>query len=203
MVVYGEDRYTCEDHGPVSPDSLVLFGSRLLVAALVSAAQNGGGPSTGVSGSAGCSFARGPLVSWRFGNGGCEGLCPADFVEGVVNRERSSYEWPRQCSERFGQVPTQVCHEWKCLGAPERLRGPAGTAPLDPCGVAGPVRLPRRPRRTDRPVGAQGRLGGTAGPQMLKTAYAFRLRRNELSRLDIALPPAQTHHVAQRGTKAA
>lgn len=24
------------------------------------------------------------------------------------------YEWPLICRDRFGQVPAQVCHEWKC-----------------------------------------------------------------------------------------
>lgn len=24
------------------------------------------------------------------------------------------YEWVRQCRDRFGRTPSQVCHEWKC-----------------------------------------------------------------------------------------
>lgn len=37
------------------------------------------------------------------------------------------YEWPRQCRDRFAQVPSQVCHEWNTVahlneyeGRPER-----------------------------------------------------------------------------------
>ncbi|PZS30015.1 MAG: integrase, partial [Pseudonocardiales bacterium] len=25
------------------------------------------------------------------------------------------YEWPRQCRDRFGSVPSQVCHEWNTV----------------------------------------------------------------------------------------
>ena len=72
------------------------------------------------------------------------------------------YEWPRQCRDRFDQVPVAGVPRVEHRRASERVRGPAGASAVDLRRAAGAVRLPRRPGRADRRVGPQGRPGGVA-----------------------------------------
>ena len=40
------------------------------------------------------------------------------------------YEWARQCRDRFGQVPVQVCHEWNTVAHLTDYEGRPNRRPL-------------------------------------------------------------------------
>jgi site-specific recombinase XerD len=109
------------------------------------------------------------------------------------------YGWVAQCEARFGQVPAQVCHDFNTVAHTSEYEG----------------RPQRRPFTYDElqhlfdfldtrveQVQASGRKGAWAAlrdAQMIKTAYAFGLRRRELCMLDVAdLRP--NPHMRQWGT---
>jgi len=109
------------------------------------------------------------------------------------------YDWPRQCRDRFGQVPSQVCHEWNTVAHLNDYEGRPGRRPLtyDELQVLFDY-LDDRVERVAR-SGRKGALAALRDAQMVKTAYAFGLRRNELCRLDLAdLRP--NPHVPEWGT---
>jgi integrase len=109
------------------------------------------------------------------------------------------YEWPRQCRDRFGQVPVQVCHEWNTVAHLNEYEGRPGRRPLTYDEVQ---RLfDYLDERVERIAGSgrKGALAALRDAQMIKTCYAFGLRRNELCRLDVAdLRP--NPHVREGGT---
>lgn len=96
------------------------------------------------------------------------------------------YEWPRQCRDRFGQVPSQVCHEWNTVAHLTDYEGQPARRPLTY------DELQRLFDHLDSRVeviagsGRKGALAALRDAQMIKTCYAFGLRRNELCRLDVA-----------------
>jgi integrase/recombinase XerC len=109
------------------------------------------------------------------------------------------YEWPRQCRDRFAQVPSQVCHEWNTVAHLNDYEGRPERRPLTYDEVQ---RLfdfaDDRVERVSR-SGRKGALAALRDAQMIKTCYAFGLRRTELSRLDLAdLRP--NPHVSEWGT---
>ena len=109
------------------------------------------------------------------------------------------YDWPRQCRDRFGQVPSQVCHEWNTVAHLNDYEGRPGRRPLtyDELQVLFDY-LDDRVERVAR-SGRKGALAALRDAQMVKTAYAFGLRRNELCRLELAdLRP--NPHVPEWGT---
>jgi site-specific recombinase XerD len=96
------------------------------------------------------------------------------------------YEWARVCEDRFGQVPSQVCHEWNTVAHLNDYEGRPQRRPL----TYGELQdlFDYLDDRVDK-IAASGRKGSLAALRdsaMLKTAYAFGLRRNELARLDMA-----------------
>jgi site-specific recombinase XerD len=109
------------------------------------------------------------------------------------------YEWAGQRRDRFDQVPAQVCHEWSTVA---HLNGYEGSPARRPLTHDEMQRLfDYLDDRVDRVArsGRKGALTALRDAQMIKTAYAFGLRRNELCRLDIAdLRP--NPHVADWGT---
>ena len=109
------------------------------------------------------------------------------------------YEWPRQCRDRFGQVPTQVCHEWNTVAHLTEYEGRPERRPLSYDELQ--TLFDYLDARVEH-VATSGRKGALAAlrdTQMIKTCYAFGLRRNELCRLDVAdLRP--NPHVRDWGT---
>lgn len=96
------------------------------------------------------------------------------------------YEWARQCRDRFDQVPAQVCHEWNTVAHLNEYEGRPQRRPLTYDELQ---RLfDYLDDRVDRitALGRKGSAGALRDALMIKTAYAFGLRRNELARLDIA-----------------
>ncbi len=109
------------------------------------------------------------------------------------------YDWPRQCRDRFGQVPSQVCHEWNTVAHLNAYEGRPARRPLTYDELQ--VLFDYLDDRVERVAGSgrKGALAALRDAQMVKTAYAFGLRRNELCRLDVAdLRP--NPHVPDWGT---
>lgn len=96
------------------------------------------------------------------------------------------YEWARQCRDRFDQVPAQVCHEWNTVAHLNEYEGRPQRRPLT---YEELQRLfDHLDDRVDR-ITVTGRKGSAAALRdalMVKVAYAYGLRRNELARLDVA-----------------
>ncbi len=96
------------------------------------------------------------------------------------------YGWVGQCEERFGKIPAQVCHDFNTAvhlvdyeGRPARR--PFTYDELQRLFDVADARVEQ--------VVCSGRKGAAAAlrdAQMVKTAYAFGLRRRELCRLDVA-----------------
>jgi site-specific recombinase XerD len=109
------------------------------------------------------------------------------------------YEWPRQCRDRFGQVPMQVCHEWNTVAHLTDYEGRPERRPLSYDELQ--QLFDYLDERVERIAGSgrKGALAALRDAQMIKTCYAFGLRRNELCRLDVAdLRP--NPHVREWGT---
>ncbi len=96
------------------------------------------------------------------------------------------YEWAKVCRDRFAQVPSQVCHEWNTVAHLNEYEGQPQRRPL----TYGEVQM-LFDYLDDRVesialAGKKGSLGALRDAMMLKSTYAFGLRRNELCRLDVA-----------------
>lgn len=111
----------------------------------------------------------------------------------------SRYEWPRQCRDRFGQVPSQVCHEWNTVAHLTDYEGRPGRRPLSYAELQRLFDFLDERVDTIARSGRKGALAALRDAHMVKTCYAFGLRRNELCRLDVAdLRP--NPHVRDWGT---
>ena len=96
------------------------------------------------------------------------------------------YGWVDQCEERFGKIPSQVCHDFNTAahlvdyeGRPQRR--PFSYDELQRLFDYLDARVEKIARS-----GRKGALAALRDAQMVKTAYAFGLRRRELCYLDIA-----------------
>lgn len=96
------------------------------------------------------------------------------------------YEWPTQCQDRFGTVPSQVCNEWNTVAHLNDYEGKPQRRPLTYRELDALFGfLDDRVERIVR-AGRKGSLVALRDAIMLKTTYAYGLRRNELARLDVA-----------------
>jgi integrase/recombinase XerC len=96
------------------------------------------------------------------------------------------YEWTRQCRDRFNQLPVQVCHEWNTVAHLNEYEGRPQRRPLTYEELQ--RLLDYLDDRVDR-IATMGRKGSASALRdalMIKTTYAYGLRRNELARLDLA-----------------
>jgi integrase/recombinase XerC len=109
------------------------------------------------------------------------------------------YERPKTCADRFGQVPSQVCHEFNTVAHLTDYEGRPARRPLSYDELQQLFEyLDDRVDRVAR-SGRKGALVALRDAQMVKTAYAFGLRRSELCRLELAdLRP--NPHVREWGT---
>ena len=98
----------------------------------------------------------------------------------------SRYEWPTQCHDRFGKVPAQVCNEWNTVAHLNEYEGKPQRRPLTYRELE--VLFDFLDDRVETIVrsGRKGALAALRDATMIKTTYAFGLRRNELARLDVA-----------------
>ena len=96
------------------------------------------------------------------------------------------YDWVGECSTRFGQLPSQVCHEWNTVTHLNEYEGRPGRRPLTYQEIQALFdHLDQRVERVAR-SGHKGGLAALRDAQMIKTAYAYGLRNGELCRLEIA-----------------
>lgn len=105
------------------------------------------------------------------------------FVEFVCD---ARYGWPAVCLQRFGQAPVVVLHEWNSMVHAAEFEGEPGRRPLTYDEVQalfdtadGRVEAIRRRQHK----GATPALRDAA---LLKTVYAYGLRRREVCGLDLA-----------------
>ncbi|MFJ8659867.1 tyrosine-type recombinase/integrase [Streptomyces sp. NPDC093795] len=97
----------------------------------------------------------------------------------------SRYGWPSTCNERFGRAPVQLLHEWNTITHTSEYEGAAERRPLTYDEVQtlfdaadGRVEEIRARRR-------KGSLAALRDAMVLKTVYAFGLRRQETCGLDL------------------
>lgn len=105
------------------------------------------------------------------------------FCEFVTD---TRYGWPAECSNRFGAVPQQICHDWNTIahlldfeGRPARRALTTDELERFFDAADGRVDAIVRTRR-------KGALNALRDSQLFKTIYAFGLRRAETVGLDIA-----------------
>ncbi|MER5387636.1 tyrosine-type recombinase/integrase [Saccharopolyspora sp. NPDC002686] len=117
------------------------------------------------------STARGYLASLRL------------FLDYVTD---ARYDWPRVCRERFGEIPQQVLNEWNTVTHVAEFEGQPHRRPLTydevqalfdaADGLAEEIRAKKR----------KGALAAQRNAVLLKTIYAYGLRRSEAWGLDLA-----------------
>ncbi len=96
------------------------------------------------------------------------------------------YEWSTVCKERFGRAPAQVLDAWNTIAHVSSYEGQPGRRPLTYDEVQ--ALFDAADGRVEE-IRVRGRKGGFAAQRdaaMLKTIYAFGLRRREAWGLDLA-----------------
>lgn len=102
------------------------------------------------------------------------------------------YDWVEICQAQFETIPAQVCLPWNTLAHRFEFEGRPARRPLTYDEVQ--ALFDTADRRVDQ-VASSGRKGGLAAlrdAQLLKTVYAFGLRRTEAVSLDVV----DLHHSA-------
>lgn len=109
------------------------------------------------------------------------------------------YGWVRECAERFDKVPAQICFDYNTVAHLQDYEGRPERRPFSYDEIE--ILFDFLDDRVDR-AARSGRKGGLAAlrdAQMVKTTYAFGLRRRELCMLDVVdLRP--NPHMPQWGT---
>jgi site-specific recombinase XerD len=97
----------------------------------------------------------------------------------------SRYGWPAVCEQRFGQVPRQLLDEWNTVGHRGDFEGGPGRRPLTYDEVQ--ALFDAADSRVDQIRGRRrkGALAAHRDAALLKTVYAFGLRRREAWGLDM------------------
>lgn len=104
------------------------------------------------------------------------------FCEFVTDRR---YGWATECDRRFGQVPIQICHEWNTVAHLADYEGQPGRRALTYDETQ--ALFDAADARVDD-IGARRRKGALAAlrdAMVLKTVYAYGLRRREAAMLDV------------------
>lgn len=96
------------------------------------------------------------------------------------------YDWVGQCETRFGEIPSQVCHDFNTAAHLVEYEGRPERRPFSYDELQ--TLFDYLDHRVDRIArsGRKGALAALRDAQMIKTAYAFGLRRRELCFLDVA-----------------
>jgi len=96
------------------------------------------------------------------------------------------YGWVAQCEDRFGAIPSQVCHDYNTVAHLVDYEGRPARRPFTYDELQHLFDfLDARVEQVAR-SGRKGALAAMRDAQMVKTAYAFGLRRRELCFLDVA-----------------
>ena len=96
------------------------------------------------------------------------------------------YGWPAQCAEWFGAAPQQILHEWNTVAHVADYEGRPGRRPLTYDEVQALFDAADGRAEQIRARGRKGALAAMRDAAMLKTVYAFGLRRREACGLDVA-----------------
>jgi site-specific recombinase XerD len=105
------------------------------------------------------------------------------FMDFLTDRR---YGWSAECLERFGQVPQQVFHEDNRAAHVVDYEGRPGRRPLTYDEVQALFDAVDARVEQSRDRGRKGGLTALRDAALLKTVYAFGLRRNETRMLDLA-----------------
>lgn len=125
------------------------------------------------------------LSTLRNHHGAIRGFC--DYLMNPL------YDWSEICEREFDDIPSQVCLPWNTIAHRFEFEGDGKRRPFTYDEVE---RLfDTADRRVDALVnsGRKGALGALRDAQLLKTVYAFGLRRTEAVMLDIV----DLHHNAK------
>lgn len=95
------------------------------------------------------------------------------------------YDWREICDRQFGEVPAQVCLPWNTLAHRYEYEGDPARRPLSYDEVQ--ILFDTADGRVEKLVqgGKKGALAALRDAQLLKTVYAFGLRRREAVMLDL------------------
>jgi len=105
------------------------------------------------------------------------------FMDFVTDRR---YGWAAECLERFGKVPQQIFHEDNRVAHVLEHEGQPGRRPLTYDEVQALFDAVDGRVEDVRRRGRKGALTAMRDAALLKTVYAFGLRRNETRMLDLA-----------------
>ena len=105
------------------------------------------------------------------------------FMEFLTDRR---YGWSAECLERFGEVPQQIFHEDNRVTHVTEYEGQPGRRPLTYDEVQALFDAVDGRVEECRDRGRKGALTAMRDAALLKTVYAFGLRRNETRMLDLS-----------------
>lgn len=95
------------------------------------------------------------------------------------------YGWAGECEARFGTHPVQICHEWNTAAHAYGYEGRPGRRPLTRGELQGLFDHADEQVAVVRRLGRKGWLAAFRDATLLKTIYAFGLRRREAVMLDV------------------
>ncbi|MEV4657369.1 tyrosine-type recombinase/integrase [Micromonospora sp. NPDC049301] len=95
------------------------------------------------------------------------------------------YGWPAVCVERFGEAPQQVLGEWNTVPHTDGFEGQPGRRPLTYDEVQALFDAADGRVEQIRSTGRKGASAAQRDAALLKTVYAFGLRRREAWGLDV------------------
>ncbi|WP_232333601.1 tyrosine-type recombinase/integrase [Agromyces laixinhei] len=96
------------------------------------------------------------------------------------------YGWVAQCEQRFGSVPAQICHDYNTVAHLNEYEGRPGRRPFTYDELQHLFDFLDARVGQVRRSGRKGAWAALRDAQMVKTCYAFGLRRRELCMLDVA-----------------
>jgi integrase/recombinase XerD len=96
------------------------------------------------------------------------------------------YGWAGECERRFGEAPVQICHEWNTVAHLVELECRPGRRALTYHEVQALFDAADARVEQIRSRGRKGALAALRDAAILKTIYAFGLRRRETAQLDLA-----------------
>jgi integrase len=88
------------------------------------------------------------------------------------------YGWPQQCLDRFGRAPQQILHEWNSVRHVTEYEGDPQRRPLTYDEVQALFDAADSLAERIRVSGRKGALAAQRDAVVLKTIYAFGLRRH-------------------------
>lgn len=96
-----------------------------------------------------------------------------------------AYPWMAECQKRFGQAPSQICNFWNTVAHLNGFEGRPNRRPLDYDEIQ--KLFDEADSKVERlaVIGRKGSLAAYRDAQMIKTIYAFGLRRREIIGLDV------------------